>query len=269
MIRCKIYFWPTTLVLFSACSLWGQTDAPTALPTFESRAAYAHEIKPHRHTIPTEGVRYEQQLRILLTVSAAGDVLTAQPGSNSDQARFWPKLEAEVKGWKFTPFEKDGKAVEAQVEEYVDLVQPEQLPTRHVPAPALKPNSKVIIELVRTMCFGSCPAYLVTVSTSGIVFEGDHYVKAMGKQTARVDADAVRQLAKQFIDADFYSMDAVYKASVTDNPSYILSITIDGHTKKVEDYVGPSVGMPAIITDLENAVDDFAQTDRWIRGETK
>jgi ankyrin repeat protein len=61
-------------------------------------------------------------------------------------------------------------------------------------------------------------------------------------------------------------MDARYAAGVTDNPTFDLSISIDGHTKQVEDYVGPWAGMPAVISDLEQEVDDFAETQRWIKG---
>ena len=59
-------------------------------------------------------------------------------------------------------------------------------------------------------------------------------------------------------------MDSSYVASVTDNPTYVLSISIDGHEKQVKDYVGSWVGMPAVITELEDDVDAFARTDRWI-----
>jgi ankyrin repeat protein len=82
----------------------------------------------------------------------------------------------------------------------------------------------------------------------------------------RVDANEVRKLAKKFVAADFCSMDSSYTASVTDNPTYVLSIEIDGHAKRVEDYVGSWVGMPAIITELEDEVDAFARTERWIDG---
>src|SRR5438552_2868730 len=122
------------------------------------------------------------------------------------------------------------------------------------------------ITLSRTGCFGRCPSYTVTVGTDGIVFAGGGYVVASGKHTDRVDANQLRNLAKRFVTADFYSMDSSYTASVTDNPAYTLSIVIDGHEKKVEDYVGSWVGMPAVITELENAVDTFAHTERWIDG---
>jgi hypothetical protein len=41
---------------------------------------------------------------------------------------------------------------------------------------------------------------------------------------------------------------------------------IDGHKKEVEDYVGEWGGMPAIIAELEDEVDTFANTERWING---
>src|SRR6185312_2245551 len=43
-------------------------------------------------------------------------------------------------------------------------------------------------------------------------------------------------------------------------------ISVDGKEKQVEDYVGSWVGMPAIISDLEDAVDKVARTDRWLQG---
>ena len=56
------------------------------------------------------------------------------------------------------------------------------------------------------------------------------------------------------------------RASVTDNPTYVLSIAIDGHKKQVVDYVGQWVGMPAAIVELEDDVDALAHTERWIKG---
>jgi ankyrin repeat protein len=81
-----------------------------------------------------------------------------------------------------------------------------------------------------------------------------------------VSADTVRELARKFVAADFYSMDDVYEAIVTDSPTYVLSVAIDGRSKTVVDYVGSWVGMPAVISELENEVDEFARTGRWIKG---
>ena len=238
-----------------------------AHPVFDYDTARSHEIKPHRRTIPIEGVTEGfNQIHLTLTVSATGDVLDADPGSAGDLLKFWPQLQGEVAQWKFTPFEKDGKPVIAQIEEYIDLVPPERLPKVHVTPPIFRANSDIAITLERTGCFGSCPSYSVTIRPTGITFEGGGFVVAGGKHTAAVEASAVRSLAKTFLDADIYSMDSSYAASVTDCPTYMLSITIDGRSKSVQDYMGSWVGMPADIHDLEDQVDEFADTRRWIEG---
>ena len=242
-------------------------DKRPSNPSFDYDVARGHEIKPHRRTIPLKGVRPGfNQLRLTLIVSRAGDVASADASGDDKILKFWPQLQDEVRLWKFTPFEKNGKAVTAEVEEYIDLVPPERLPENHLAAPVVRPNSKVSITLKRSGCFGSCPSYAVAVSTDGIVFDGRGFVVAAGSHTDTVDASEVRHLAEKFVAADFYSMDATYRAGVTDNPTYLLSITIDGHAKEVEDYVGSWEGMPAVVTELEDEVDAFARTERWIAG---
>ena len=247
--------------------LLGAEGNQPSYPFFEYAVARAHEIKPHRHSIPLQGVPSGfHQIRVTLTISPAGDVIDAVPSNDPELTKFWPQSRDEVVRWKFTPFEENGKAISATVEEYIDLVPPERFPVKHLPAPALRPDSKVTITLLRSVCYGRCPGYKVTISTTGIVFDGGSYVVVTGRHPDRVDAAKVRKLARQFLDADFYSMEPSYKARVTDNPTYTLSIAIDGHTKKVEDYVGSWEGMPAVIAELEDAVDALARTDRWIEG---
>jgi ankyrin repeat protein len=256
-----------TLACLLSCALLLADDAKPTLPSFDYDAAQAHEIKPHRRTIPVDGVREGfNQLRLTLTVTPAGDVTKAEAGGQPSSLKYWPQLQGEIYQWKFTPFEKDGKPVTAEIEEYIDLVPPERLPKTHVTPPTLRPDSKVSITLRRSGCFGSCPSYTVKVSTEGIFFDGNGYVVASGKHTDSVEAASVRKLAQKFIDADFYSMDPIYRAMVTDNPTYELDISIDGKEWKVQDYVGQWEGMPAVIPELEEEVDTFAHTDWWIAG---
>ncbi len=253
--------------LLSSAGVWAAQDKQSTYPSFDFQAAYTHEIKPHRRTIPLAGVSYGgNQLGLTLTVSPAGDVLDAKPAGEKRDLKFWPELRPEVMRWKFIPFEVDGHPVTASVEEYVELDPPERLPSIHVPAPAVRPDSKVDITLSRSMCYGRCPVYRVSVSTRGIVFDGEAFVAAKGRQTDTVDPGAVRALAKKFVAADFYSMRDEYRAGVTDNSTYTLSIAIDGRKKQVVDYVGQWIGMPAAIVELEDDVDALAHTERWIKG---
>ena len=253
--------------LLSSAFISASAQEPPSNPSYDYEVAHTHEIKPHRRTIALAGVRQGfNQLHLTLTVSPSGEVVAAEASGDTQILKFWPQLEEEVRQWKFTPFEKNGKALTAEVEEYLDLVPPERLPQKHLAAPILHPDSEVAISLTRSGCFGSCPSYTVTVSTEGITFEGRGFVVASGRHSDTVSADEVRKLAARFVAADFYSMDAMYRASVTDCPTYVLSIEIDGHAKEVEDYMGAWEGMPEVIAELEDEVDTVARTSRWIEG---
>lgn len=243
-------------------------DRRPSYPSYDYSVAREHEIKPHRRTIPQKGVQAGfHQLHLTLTVSPSGEVIDANADGEPQALKYWSQLEDEVRLWKFTPIEVNGKAITAELEEYIDLVPPERLPKHHVAAPVLRPDSRVSIMLQRSGCFGSCPSYSVTISTDGIAFEGRGFVVAAGKHSDDVNADEVRNLAKRFVAADFYSMDSAYQASVTDMPAYMLTIAINGHTKEVTDYVGSWEGMPAVISQLEDEVDAFGRTLRWIVGQ--
>jgi len=260
-------------VVALSCYLAGSRFAaidgqPPHYPSFDYDTVRTHEIPPHRRTIPLDGVREGfNQLRLTLTVSAAGEVINAEAGGGPNELKYWPQLENEVRAWKFIPFKKHGKPVIAQAEEYIDLVPPERLPRVHLAAPTLRPDSNINIVLKRGACYGTCPSYDVSVSTEGIEFNGHACVGALGKHTSSVEESSVRQLATKFVEADFYSMDNAYEASVTDMPFYELSISIDGQKKEVTDYVGRWVGMPEIIRELENDVDALAQTRRWVQAD--
>ena len=158
-------------------------EKPPVYHSFDYEAARAHEVEPYRHGIHLSGVSPGSQLQLKLKVSVSGDVVAAEAESDPATLKFWPQLEAEVLHWKFTPFEKDGKAVAALVEEYLILLPPERLPRIHVAAPNIRPDSKVTITLERTGCYGSCPSYTVSASTDGIVFNGRNFVAASGKHT--------------------------------------------------------------------------------------
>ena len=106
----------------------------------------------------------------------------------------------------------------------------------------------------------------MTVDKDETVFEGRAFVFVPGRHTSKVKPGKVQELAQKFIASDFYSMDPIYRAHVTDLPTYVLRIAIDGQEKSVEDYAGREVGMPDVVTELEKEVDNLAQTQRWIKG---
>ena len=253
--------------LISSLSACAADKKTAANPSFDYAIAQAHELKPHRRTIPFDGITPGfNQLRLTLKVSPTGEVVDAEATGDAKSLGAWPQLRGEAVAWKFLPFEKDGKPVAADVEEYIDLVPPERLPQKHVVPPVIRSNSKIQITLERSGCFGTCPSYKVSVTTDGIVFDGRGFVVAVGQHKSAVNAEEVRNLAAKFISSDFYSMDESYQASVTDNPTFVLAIDIDGRGKQILDYVGAWEGMPAVVTELEDEIDKMAGTNRWVKG---
>jgi ankyrin repeat protein len=137
-----------------------------------------------------------------------------------------------------------------------------------VPFPEVKDLATVKITLIRTRCFGTCPSYQVEVDGSGaIVFHGGDFVLVPGKHTAHVPEASVRALLEAFQRADYFSAKDSYTASVTDNPTYITSLSIDGRSKKVIDYAGKMAGIPDSIQALEKKIDEVAGTERWLKGD--
>jgi hypothetical protein len=171
-------FWSAVALLCLLPGSWllASEGQKPSYRSFDCETARDHEIKPHRRTIPVDGMSQEftrpHQLHLELTVSPTGDVTHAKASGEDGDTRFWSQVEGEVYQWKFTPFKAGGKPVTATVDERVDLRPPERLPKTHVPPPVITKDSKVSITLLQWTCDGLCPLHSVTVSTDGIVFEG-------------------------------------------------------------------------------------------------
>ncbi len=143
---------------------------------------------------------------------------------------------------------------------------------------------KTKITLERGMCFGTCPIYKIEIYGSGrVVFSSDtRYPGSADKKLPLfaypdgvllpgvhediVDPNAVSDLINSFKRARFIDLRDQYLAQVTDMPQYRLTLQVGNRQKIVIDYVGQAAGMPKAVTQLENAVDKLAGTDRWVEG---
>ena len=138
-------------------------------------------------------------------------------------------------------------------------------PTIHVPVPDGGLDT-VTISLARTECLGRCPVYSVTIKGDGAAtYAGRMYVLVTGTHDFKVRQADVRCLLEDFRKADFWSMKGEYIADITDLPQHVVTLSIGGQTKTVLDYGGIAIGMPGVITALEDEIDRVA-ADRWTRG---
>jgi hypothetical protein len=136
------------------------------------------------------------------------------------------------------------------------------------PAPAAAPGS---VTLERGPCFGTCPVYVVTLGRDGSIrFEGRRFVADTGISTgtvppARVDSLFTElQSAGYFEFADSYrSGDPACRRYATDLPTVITEVRLNGRVKRIEHDRGCAEA-PAVLSQLENRIDEVAGVARWI-----
>jgi TonB family protein len=139
-------------------------------------------------------------------------------------------------------------------------------------------NDSVLISLDRTLCYGDCPAYTVSIRGSGKVkFYGYKYVSLIGIKTYFISTKSVDSLVQRILAMDFFSFNDSYTKKhilrqrpdghvdtlteeVTDLPTQYIIVKIGKHKKTVKDYYGA----PEALEDLEKEIDIVAGTSRWI-----
>lgn len=180
-----------------------------------------------------------------------------RPAEIDDRRR---ALLQQLSSWRYEPFESEGKAGPAIVREHI---YEQRLPAAHRELPTV-PLEDVSISLSRSGCFGTCPSYDVEVRGDGTAtYTGHGFVDVHGTHTYKVPPADVAGLVEQVRDDNLWSMDSSYRSSVTDNPTYCLTLKFGDQVHVIEDYVGVWVGMPMAIHEFEEAVDRVARTSDW------
>jgi len=128
------------------------------------------------------------------------------------------------------------------------------------------PAGPVEITLQRTVCFGTCPDYTVTLKDDGtVLYRGRQFVKTPGEHTWKIEPAAVRALAREMEAAGFFELQDAYTAMVTDNPTTFTTLTIGSRTKKVKDYVAG----PPKLKDIETKIDEVSGVLKYVAPDRK
>jgi hypothetical protein len=187
-------------------------------------------------------VRFEYETRLLERSARAKSAEAAL-------AARWPAPES---GRPFRAFQQ------------VLVLPPERLPNRHVPFPDTE-GQPVSITLERAGIYNSYGIFSVTLDSDGdIDFCGLGKVKAPGPHQSRISRAAFEALVQEFREADFFSLDDRYVAPSPESEDNHLRVRIGDEEKTVMDAAGREVGMPAVIRSLQRAVDEAAETSRWV-----
>lgn len=129
---------------------------------------------------------------------------------------------------------------------------------------AIKPKftDDNMISLERTVCYGACPAYSVTVFKSGtVMFEGKSFVENIGVYRYRISTTDAEKIFEKFYEINFFSLDDRYEIPVTDLPTAITTFKNDAYSKTISNYGNAG---PDKLKELEMLIDNLANISKMI-----
>jgi len=141
----------------------------------------------------------------------------------------------------------------------ISFAQTAEDPLANITDDSLK---STVITMKRTGCYGTCPAYHVEIHGDGtVMYTGLSYVAVPGEKNYTIPVSDVRKLLEKFQKTYFFSLNDSYVGTRTDYPSTTVTITINGKTKSVYDYIAG----PKSLKDLQNYIDEIAKLDELVK----
>lgn len=233
-------------------------------PTVEVLEAEAAE-----HRVGTRGPIYtnlnvgDEDLAVTLDVVVGTDGKTLYAEKTSG---FIGDLTVLGKTWQYKPFERNGHPVIAKVLESVAVLSIRKRSEIHIPFPEIHDWNSLRITLSRSGCYGMCPTYETEIHGNGtVLYDGKANVGTTGRKSAKMSQSSLVKLVDAFRKADYFSLADGYVSGITDFPTCVSSISFDGLSKSVLDYVGRDAGMPPVVSDVEAAIDQLSGAAKLVR----
>ena len=127
------------------------------------------------------------------------------------------------------------------------------------------------IVLERTRCFGTCPAYRLSLARAGTVRFTSRWPADTPPGQGTVTAAAFDELVAQAGRIGFWQLPDRIQGSplcrmmVTDLPTATVTLFARGRSKVVEDYHGCTGGPLDELRRFEQRIDSVAGSRRWVR----
>ena len=107
----------------------------------------------------------------------------------------------------------------------------------YVPLPPPENLTDIEITLERTLCYGNCPVYSVTIDGEGnVVYEGKKFVRVEGVRMYTIPQEDVKELVAMFYGIGYFSLNDRYDVPVTDNRTIITSLKIADKINSINNF---------------------------------
>jgi hypothetical protein len=111
---------------------------------------------------------------------------------------------------------------------------------------------------------GITPNYDFNLYKSGkLTFISRSNYKLIGRFQAKADKSFINELKHHITDTDFYNLESIYTARLTDLSTRILIANFKGEYKKVKDYYGA----PQKLKKLEKFIENTIDSTNWIKSK--
>jgi Ankyrin repeats (3 copies)/Domain of unknown function (DUF6438)/Ankyrin repeats (many copies) len=133
-----------------------------------------------------------------------------------------------------------------------------------IPASAQKDDALITVE--RGVCFGSCPAYLLQIDSSGAVSfrqgpPGNRHIE----QTSKITPDQFNDLITDLLSIRFFERPDAYPPTHTDGQTTSLELILNGKRKTITH----SDDGPAELDTVEHTIERVANIHRWLHGDPR
>lgn len=111
-------------------------------------------------------------------------------------------------------------------------------PTNNEVEILLKPVLLASIE--RTACYGKCPMYKATFMDNGqVMYVGRRFVEKIGTYSTLLEPNEIELIKKKAEELKYFELDDLYPTIVSDFPSCITEVQINGNSKRVVNRQNP------------------------------
>ena len=124
----------------------------------------------------------------------------------------------------------------------------------------------LLLTLERTPCFGMCPTYKYSIfSTGRVIYKGTKNIDKIGSYSIQLTKVQISEIKSLIKSNNIFGLKNKYDSNVTDIPSTLLIITLDGKKKKIYD----RHGAPKELKDFEKFIDNMVLNSKMTKIQDK
>ena len=127
--------------------------------------------------------------------------------------------------------------------------------------PHILQQEEPFFRMQRTACYGTCPQYTVSIYNHGkITYNGKLFVDKIGCFSAFISEDEVTAIKLLIEGIDFFSLEQEYISPITDIPSVVTEVYLDGKRHKVIDRLEGPKSLKKCYLEIDSVINSI---QRW------